>query len=211
MAKVYEPIYIVTKDFKDKDEELIHGEEILEANSADTKELNVNQLIYQLMSYIEQNEYKNIDKEQIRRNFIKQSFFNRFVKQVDENNHNWALLLNEYDKTARIAPLYDFDCCCEIGKRGKYMRKTDDGSSVSLETFMNQYKEEWFKHYIEELMESLDIEKALSDAKKETNFEMPEEYKEIYRDYFTFRKRELQEAYHNVYHQDKIKETQEQR
>ena len=46
MAKVYEPIYIVTKDFKDKDEELIHGEVILEANSADTKELNVNQLIY---------------------------------------------------------------------------------------------------------------------------------------------------------------------
>ena len=87
-TKGYEPTYIVTKDFKHKDEELIHGETILEENEADINELNINQLIDNIMIYLERNGYTNANREQIRREFIKQSFFNRFVKQVDENNHN---------------------------------------------------------------------------------------------------------------------------
>ena len=212
-TKGYEQTYIITKDFKDKGEELIHGEEILAENGADINELNINQLIDNIMKYLERNGYTNANREQIRREFVKQSFFNRFVKQVDENNHNWALLIDEFDKTARMAPVYDLDCCCEIGKRGRHMRKTDDGSMVTLDGFMKQYKdEEWFRKYIEELMERLDIEKSFLDAKKETNFDIPENYKETYRDYFAFRKRELQEAYHKVYEEEQeIKEKQEQK
>lgn len=199
-TKGYEPTYIVTKDFKHKDEELIHGETILEENEADINELNINQLIDNIMIYLERNGYTNANREQIRREFIKQSFFNRFVKQVDENNHNWALLVDEFDKTARMAPVYDLDCCCEIGKRGNHIRKTDDGSTVSLDAFICQYKdEEWFKKYIEEVTERFDIEKSFLDAKQETNFDMSEEYKNKYRDYFALRKRELQEAYDKVY------------
>lgn len=209
----YEQTYIVTKDFKDKDEEIIHGEEILAENGADINELNINQLIENIMKYLEQNGYTNANREQIRREFVKQSFFNRFVKQVDENNHNWALLVDAFDKTARMAPVYDLDCCCEIGKRGTHMRKTDDGSMVTLDGFMKQYEdEEWFRKYIEEVIEGLDIEKSFSDAKKETNFDIPENYKETYRNYFAFRKRELQEAYHKVYEEEQeIKEKQEQK
>ena len=141
-TKGYEQTYIITKDFKDKGEELIHGEEILAENGADINELNINQLIDNIMKYLERNGYTNANREQIRREFVKQSFFNRFVKQVDENNHNWALLIDEFDKTARMAPVYDLDCCCEIGKRGRHMRKTDDGSMVTLDGFMKQYKDE---------------------------------------------------------------------
>ena len=166
----------MTKDFKDKDEELIHGEAILAENGADINELNINQLVDNIMQYLEVNGYTNANREQIRREFIKQSFFNRFVKQVDENNHNWALLVDEFDKTARMAPVYDLDCCCEIGKRGNHMRKTDDGSIVSLDAFMRQYEnEEWFKKYVEELTKRLDIEQAFADAQKETKFEIPEQ------------------------------------
>lgn len=211
--KGYEPIYIVTKDFKDKDEELIHGEVILEENESDINELNINQLVDNIMTYLERNGYTNANREQIRREFIKQSFFNRFVKQVDENNHNWALLVDEFDKTARMAPVYDLDCCCEIGKRGNHIRKTDDGSSVSLEAFIYQYKDEkWFEKYVAEIIESFDIEKAFLDARQETNFEIPEEYKDKYRDYFAFRRRELQEAYNKVYVENREKrEMPEQR
>ena len=209
----YEQIYIVTKDFKDKDEELIHGEEILVENETDINELNINQLLDNIIQYLEVNGYTNANREQIKREFIKQSFFNRFVKQVDENNHNWALLVDEFNKTARIAPVYDLDCCCEIGKRGNHMRKTDDGSTVSLDGFMRQYEnEEWFKKYVEELTKRLDIEQAFLDAQKETKFEIPDKYKEKYRDYLAFRKRELEEAYHKVYgEKQEIRENSEQR
>lgn len=202
-AREYKQTYIVTKDFKDKDEELIHGEEILEENGANVNELNINQLINNIMIYLEQSGCVNSIREQIRKEFIKQSFFNRFVKQADENNHNWGLLVDEFDKTARMAPVYDLDCCCEMGKRGTHTRKTDDGGIVSLDSFMNQYKDEvWFREYVEKLMERLDIERAFFDAKEETNFDIPEEYKEKYRDYFSIRKRELQEAYHKVYEEE---------
>ena len=50
-----------------------------------------------------------------------------------------------------------------------------------------------------EIIESFDIEKSFLDARQETNFDMPEEYKDKYRDYFAFRRRELQEAYNKVY------------
>ena len=84
---------------------------------------------------------------------------------------------------------------------------------VALDGFMKQYKdEEWFQKYVEGLTKSLDIEQSFLDAKKETNFDIPENYKEIYRDYFAFRKRELQEAYHKVYEEEQeIREKQEQR
>ena len=199
-TKGYEQQYIVTKDFKDKDEEIIHGEEILEENGADINELNINQLIHNIMIYLEKNGYVNSNQEQIRREFIKQSFFNRFVKQVDENNHNWAILVDKFDKTARIAPVYDLDCCCEIGKRSKHMRKTDDGSFISLEDFVNEYKgENWFSEYLKRVTEHINLEKAFEDAKKQTNFEIPEEYKNKYRDFFGIRKRELQDAYKKAY------------
>lgn len=199
-TKGYEQQYIVTKDFKDKDEELIHGEEILEENGADINELNINQLINNIILYLQKNGYVNSNNEQIRREFIKQSFFNRFVKQVDENNHNWSILVDKFGRTARIAPIYDLDCCCEIGKRGKHMRKTDNGSFISLEAFLNEYKEEnWFKGYLETVIEQMNLEKAFEDAIKETNFKIPEEYKNKYREFFEIRKRELQEAYKKAY------------
>lgn len=191
--------YIVTKDFREQDEELIHGEEMLEENNQDTNELNIENLIHNIILYIENKGYINSDKEQIRKEFIKQSFFNRFVKQVDENNHNWGLLVNEFDRRARISPIYDLDCCCEMGKAGKYMRTTNNGSTIVLDDFIRQYAgEEWFKDYIEEILGKLDIEKALLDSKNKTNFEIPEEYKEKYRDFFAYRKRELQDAFERI-------------
>ena len=41
---------------------------------------------------------KNQDIENARKDFIKQTIYNRFVKQADENNHNWGILVNQKTK-----------------------------------------------------------------------------------------------------------------
>lgn len=196
----FERKYILTIDFKEENEELMHGEDILEDLGRELNETNIEVLINSIEEYLKKYGYNTQDIERIKIDFIKQSFFNRFIKQYDENNHNWGILINEKNKFARIAPMYDMECSCEINKKSKIIRKTNNGSLVGLYDFIEQYKEEqWFKIYIEELKQSFNLEKAFIDAKENTNFEIPNEYKEKYRNFFALRFQELKQAYDKVY------------
>ena len=179
---------IVTIDFKRKDEELVHGEDILEDMGENICELNIRKLSYTIEDYLIEHGFYNQDTENIKKEFIKQSFFNKFIKQFDENNHNWGILVNHKSNSARIAPLYDLDCSCDIGKRSKHMRTTDNGSFNSIEQFMRQYKnEEWFEIYIKEVISNFNIEKAFKESEKETNTKIPGKYKQRYSDFFALR------------------------
>lgn len=163
-------------------------------------ELNIDKLLGSLEEYLRKYEYSNQDIEGAKIDFIKQSFFNRIIKQYDENNHNWGILVNKKTHSVRMAPLYDMECSCEINKRSKKMRKTKDGSTTNLEQFIRQFKNEsWFKWYIEEIIENFDLEKAFKQSEIETNTKIPEKYKQKYKDFFALRFHELKQAYENVY------------
>lgn len=191
---------IVTIDFKRKDEELIHGEDILERMGESIRELNIQKLLDTTEDYLIEKGYYNQDIENIKKDFIKQSFFNKFIKQFDENNHNWGILVNFRLNSARIAPLYDLDCSCDIGKLSKHMRTTDNGSFNSLEQFMKQYKDEdWFEMYIKEVISKFNIEEAFKDSEEETNTKIPVKYKQRYKDFFAIRFYELKQAYEKVF------------
>lgn len=198
--------YILTLDFKHKNETLIHGEEILDDMEEGLAELNIDKLIDITCKYFEKNNCSKHDIEIFRQDFIKQSFFNRFIKHEDEHNKNWAILMNEKNNRVRLAPSYDIDCSCELNKKGKISRKTNDGSLVSLQSFLEQYKdEEWFKKYIGDVIEKFDLEKAFKDAEKETFTRIPDECKNSYRNFFGHRFFELKQAYKTIF-MDKTKE-----
>ena len=191
---------IVTIDFKRKDEELIHGEDILERMGESIRELNIRKLLDTTEDYLIEKGYYNQDIENIKKDFIKQSFFNKFIKQFDENNHNWGILVNSKLNSARIAPLYDLDCSCDIGKLSKHMRTTDNESFNSMEQFMKQYKDEdWFEMYIKEVISKFNIEEAFKDSEEETNTKIPVKYKQRYKDFFAVRFYELKQAYEKVF------------
>lgn len=205
--QAYHKQYLVTLDFKQKDEEIIHGEDILEEVDKDICELNINQLLDSLEKYLKKYAYSESNIERAKQDFIKQSLFNRFIKQCDENNHNWGILVNPNRHSVRIAPLYDMECSCEINIPNRYYRRTDDGSINSLECFINQYKnQQWFKLYIEEILNNFNIEKALEKSKIETKTDIPNQYKQRYREFFGLRFHELKQAYEKVY---KTKENSE--
>ena len=65
---------IVTIDFKRKDEELIHGEDILERMGESIRELNIQKLLDTTEDYLIEKGYYNQDIENIKKNFINSHF-----------------------------------------------------------------------------------------------------------------------------------------
>lgn len=190
--------HILTLDFKRKNEELIYGEDILEKTGGDINELNVEKLVDSIEAYLTKKGFKHQDIEIIKKDFVKQSIFNRFVKQSDENNHNWGLLINGKEETARIAPIYDLDCCCGIGTLKKHRRATNDGNTTNMEGFFKDCgTHKWFNIYIGEVLKDFDINKAIENSKKETGIEIPEDIKDYYKTFFGERFYELKGAYQN--------------
>ena len=188
--------YILTLDFKEKDEELIYGEDILERMKYDINELRIEHLLYAIEDYLIEIGVKNQDIENARKDFIKQTIYNRFVKQADENNHNWGILVNQKTKKTRMAPLYDLDCCCDIGPLKKHKRIDKEGGTTGFESIMRQFEgEEWFNKFIKETIIDFNINKAIKDSKKETNIDIPENIQKIYKDFFGQRFYEFKTGY----------------
>lgn len=188
--------HILTIDFKEINEELIHGEDILEEAGGDINELDIKTIISYINKYLEGIGAKTQDIDTIQKEFIKQSFYNRFVKQSDENNHNWGILVNNQENRARIASIYDLDCCCEVGTLRKNVRTTSDGSKYNIEGFFKDFgKYRWFNMYTKEIIEDFDINKAIKNSKSETGIDIPQEVKEYYKTFFGERYYELKSAY----------------
>lgn len=188
--------HLLTIDFKKENEELIHGEEILEKAGGDINELNIQNIIASIEKYLSNSGIKNQDISTIKREFIKQSLYNKFVKQSDENNHNWGILINREDNRARIAPIYDLDCCCDIGTLNKHFRTTQDGNKCSLSSLVKDFgKSKWFDRYLKEILEDFDLNKAIKDAKNITKIDIPEKIQNHYKNFFGERYYELKNAY----------------
>lgn len=203
--------HLLTIDFKNENEELIHGEEILEQAGGDINELNIQNIMNYIEKYLSNLGIKNQDISTIKKEFIKQSFFNKFVKQADENNHNWGILINSTDNRARIAPIYDLDCCCDIGTLRKHFRTTQDGNKCSISSFIQDFgKYEWFSTYIQEVLEDFDINKAVKYAKNTTKIDIPENIQNYYKNYFGEKYYELKSAYQEYIKEQTNKQQKEE-
>lgn len=204
--------HLLTIDFKSRGEELIHGEEILEQAGGDINELDIKNIISHLEKYLIESGVNSQDINTIKKEFIKQSLFNRFVKQSDENNHNWGILINSENNRARIAPIYDLDCCCDIGTSRKHIRTTQDGSKYSISGFIKDFgKYKWFSTYIQEVLENFDINKAIQSSRIATRVEIPESIQNYYKDFFGERYYELKNAFQDYINLNQDKQCKEEK
>lgn len=195
--------HLLTIDFKNKNEELIHGEDILEQTDGNINELNISDIMRHIDKYLINSCIKSQDINTIKIEFIKQSLYNKFVKQSDENNHNWGILINRENNRARIAPIYDIDCCCDVGTTKNHIRTTQDGSKYNMKSFINDFgKYKWFKIYIQEILEDFNLEKAIQDAKNKTKIDIPKDVQNHYKNFFGEKYYELKSAYKEYEQQD---------
>lgn len=190
--------YIMTLDFKRKDDEFVSGNEILEKNQYNTTILETKKLLEVLEDYLIERGFASQDIERVKIDFIKQSFFNKLIQQLDEHNGNWGILVNHKENSVRMAPVYDLDCSCGIHKKSKKQRICSD-STTSIKSFLKDFSNEtWFKQYIQEVIERFNLEKAFIEAEERTNVVIPKTYCEIYKNFFGQRIQEVRDVYYSL-------------
>lgn len=220
--------YLLTMNFLDMDseEKLIEGNDILldsikdeiegktEEESEDIQvdavaELEISKILEKLEIYLINNNCCQEDIDTVKRDFIKQSILNKFIKQSDENNGNWGIIRNR-DNRYRIAPIYDVDCSCGINKMRKKQRICSN-KQTDIESLITQYKDlPWMKKYIEEVINNFDIQKAFTNSKQNTNIEIEENIKDRYISFFDERIEELKKIYCKKFNEN-TKEKEEER
>ena len=197
--------FIMTTDFrnKEKKEELIEGLTIL----SDDKIFNITKIIEQMEDYLIESGARIEDREQCKKDFLKQTLFHKFIEHTDENNGNWGMIRNQ-DNRFRLAPCYDLDCACRIHKTTKKMRQTDN-AKTDLQSFIEQYKEEsWLPNYLREVMEHFSLQEAYKKVEENTKVKIPEPERMRYETFFQEKQKELKNAYEIVI---EGKEREEQR
>lgn len=201
--------YLLTMNFLQEElqEELIEGNDILLDDISDNEEklqrqaiteLKISTILEKISNYLIKNNCNREDKENIEKGFIKQTIFNKFIGQTDENNGNWGIIKDKYNRF-RIAPIYDVDCSCNVNKLAKKERKSDN-EKTDIESVIMQYKDlPWLKNYIEEVINNFNIQKAFEQSEENTNIIIEQKEKQIYTEFFAQRIEMLENAYSKCY------------
>lgn len=207
--------YLLTMNFlrEELQEELIEGNDILLDDISDNEEklqrqaiteLKISTILEKISNYLIKNNCNREDKENTEKGFIKQTIFNKFIEQSDENNGNWGIIKDKYNRF-RIAPIYDVDCSCNVNKLAKKERKSDN-EKTDIESVIMQYKDlPWLKNYIEEIINNFNIQKAFEQSEENTNIIIEQKEKQTYTEFFAQRIEMLEKAYSKCY-REKIEE-----
>lgn len=195
--------YTLTQSFLKPNEELIHGIDIVQDSekSPSTSDLKISNQLTKLTNYLKLRGISVSDINDIKRDFIKQSIFNRFTKQADEHNGNWGII---YDgKRARLADCYDLEISSgmtnKVSKLSIYERLADDNSS-SLNSIITQYKDlPWMQEYLQEVLSSININNAIEVAKTVHIANISEKTENYFKEFYDNRKNELQQVYDTLY------------
>ena len=186
--------YIITPSFLNKDEKLIEGNLILK----NPMELNIDKIIKQIEAYGKDKNYNIEDIISIKHNFLKQTIFNKFVMQSDENNGNWAVVENGIN--AKFSPIYDYDCSCGVETKTKHLRCSNNGNT-EIKDVLEQYKEEkWLQKYVKDAISKVNFERVIEDI-EDNGINIEEKTLNNYRKFFKERKLELEQSYNEVYEQ----------
>ena len=180
----------LTKNFLRDDETLIQGNSIVRESSKKKRVTKVNfeTLLETVDKYVKKyykkhklpTENLNSVREEIRRNLIKQTIFNKMVFNQNESNQKWGLIKSP-DNSLRTAPLFSYDYCSGVEMVQKSPHRVIDGKKEDIESFMVKFgQEEWFREWIASSVLPLDLDKAMQDMERKTGISLSNEEKEYY-------------------------------
>lgn len=180
--------YHLTKNFlRESDDTFIRGTDIFK-DSDDKKKVKLENLLEATDKFIKKHYKKHklpeeeakVAREEIRRELIKQSFFNKYVFNENESNQKWGLV-DDGTHRLRIAPLFSFDYCCGAEPTKKIHRRSVNGKE-DIQTFMLKFgKEKWFRDWITDVvMPSPDLDILTQAMEEDTGVTLAPEEKEYY-------------------------------
>ena len=202
--------YMLSPSFLQENEEMIHLADILE----NSNELRVSKMLSSIENYLKIRHFPETDIESIKKEFIKQCIFNKYIDFSDEHNLNAGIIVRKDSSgsRARYAPCYDLDFAAgvyNIANGGvqprTFFRKSDDGK-FSLFSILNQFKGDFEKAYLRDIMSKINIEDAIKIGQKYGNFELSEKARNKYNKFFKAQQQDLEEFYNMTYGQKRQNE-----
>ena len=195
--------YFVTPSFLEDDEELIHLADILK----NPEILRVSEMLKNIEEYLKVKHVYQEDIEQIRKSFIKQCIFHKFIDFTDEHNFNSGLIISQRNGVlrARYAPEYDLDFSAEVyntingGIQPKvFYRITDDGGFF-LDDMLEQFKGEYEKEYLKEIIPTINIQETIKKGEENGNIKLSERALRQYTRFFNEQIESLKKFYTRNY------------
>lgn len=181
--------YSLSPNFLKENEELIPGNTVITKNGT----YGMSYLLEDIEHTLKLRHFSPKIIEKIKFDFIKQCFFSKFIKNTDERNHNWGLIVS--NNTARLSPFFDIDFSCDIYQDVYHHRVLDD-SSITAIPFVNQYRNyPGFMDFLSQFINNFDIEKAFNHVKLKHSIEIPDHVKQNFRDFFEGQLEELMYIY----------------
>lgn len=168
----------ITPSFLEEGEEVIQGDYIktLGGNSRISNYAN------DIVKYLRA---RNVDEDTIHKvefDFIKQSFFKKFIFHVDDAPRNWGIIKGK-DGGIRLTPTFDIDHTCKVYEE-IWLSEADNGDT-SLEAFMLQYQNyPGFKAFVKKCMDNFDIDNAFLNVEHKHGIKMSNEDRSIYANFF---------------------------
>jgi len=174
MAKEKRKGYMLSPDFLEEREELIHIariEELATGEKQSTKaiqgaEKKVSEMYGYLKKFLDEYEFEGqkldeSQKEKTLGDFLKQRFFNRFIENTDEHVYNSAVIVK--GKSVKMSPMYDYDFTLTrktsdvipgCGWEGLPNLMILDNGKSDITSFMEQYKnypgmQEFYKNFLQ--------------------------------------------------------------
>lgn len=185
---------LLSEDFVDeeKGEELFSGDSVVQKPKGLFKSKKLSSMEYTLEQIENWCRLRKFPKEQIeeaKRDFIKQSLFNKLVNRTDETNKNFGLVVSKGN--VKLAPGFDYDHSFSTMKI-PVVRRTVNGKDSSIEGFVQYYsKYEWFRNWLPEAISKIDIEQVLEG-------EDIQEIAYVYRNEVEENKKRIEEAYKHM-------------
>lgn len=200
--------YILTPSFRGENEELLHYADML----SDSKELRAKVMLDEIKEYLRIRHIPEEDIEQVEREFIKQTIFNKFIEYSDEHNSNGGVLItNEpQNRRARLAPSYDLDFATGIynvttgSRTPMFFFRTANNGRDDMIGMLEQFKGEFVGRYLQETIGNFDLETAIEQGERNGNFRISDKARRKYTRFFSAQIRELTEHYEKEYGSKRI-------
>ena len=195
--------YLLTPLFNKEDEELIHLGDVLNK----PYERNLSTMINDIEIFLKRRNYNAKDIIQVKKEFIKQSIFNKYIGYTDEHNMNAGIIVkNENNiRRVRLAPCYDLDFSAgvynvinnEVVPRA-FFRVSDDKKNDLIST-LNQFKEILEKNYLNRIIQTINIEEAIKNGEENGDFKLSKQAIRKYKEFFAEKQKELESFYNENY------------
>lgn len=194
---------VVSKNFRQKDNQYITGEKLLNSiyNTSNFNERNNLESIWNALEiYYKGNQYKDINIKNIMASLVSLSIFDTIICQDDRASCNWEI---ETDSTglASLAPIFDNEQIAPTsGSNAKVSLLTEDTTInrgnlfTNLQLFLNISSSEYYYQIKDKLwiISNSNLDKVFTRIENKTSYPLPDDVRDYFKIEYRYHKSKIE-------------------